>query len=323
MLAAGVDAGTKSYRIALIDSKGEHKELIEIPTVKIKKDPEILVRKLEEVNADVYSGLSGYGLPVKHFSELSDRDVRLMTLTIEKESSLGLRKLIEIISGKDFEFYTIPAVIHLPSVPDYRKFCRIDMGTYDKLCSALFAMTELEEENFVIAEIGYGYSSVLAVENGKIVDGFGGSSFLPSYNFVGCLDSEVAYLLGEFPKSILKAGLSVFGDKAIDFLAENVAKGIAAMSVVVSPEKVFLSGRFAEKIARVIAGKIPDVDVLDANSSSFGAAIVSSAIAGGKFKKHVENAGIFSAKGCVLDYLPAEIRKRIEVKLFSRKEYGK
>ena len=317
---AGIDAGTKSYRVAVLDDKCnlEDVKIIEVPTERVKKKPEEFIKLLEDINADVYSGLSGYGLPVKRFSELSERDIRLMTLTLEEESSVGLRKLLKLIP-KEVEFYTIPAVIHLPSVPEHRKFCRIDMGTYDKLCSAITAIV-MGNENFVLAEVGYGYSSFLAVKDGKIVDGFGGSSFLPSYGFVGCLDAEVAYLLGEFSKSLLRTGLKEFGGGAIEALAENVVKGIAAISTTTKTERILLSGRFST--SRILLEKVksyfPNVEVLGPNSSAVGAAVISSAIVKGKFRDVVEKAEVFSAKGCVLDYLPERIKELVERRLFFR-----
>jgi len=342
---AGIDAGTKSYRIAVLDDSCDLYDLknakitkiIEVPTERVKKRPEEFVKLLKDINADVYSGLSGYGLPVKHFSELSERDIKLMTLTLERNSSVGLRKLLRLIPG-EMEFYTIPAVIHLPSVPEHRKFCRIDMGTYDKLCSAIAAIA-MGNENFVLAEVGYGYSSFLAVRDGKIVDGLGGSSFLPSYGSVGCLDSEIAYLLGEFSKSLLMTGLRELegrmanriansldrmSNSVMEALAENVVKGIAAISTTTQAEKVFLSGRFAETLlesvrerVRKLLGESMRVKVLSRNSSALGAAAVSSAIAGGKFRRVVERAEIFSAKGTILDYLPEKIREIVERRLFS------
>ncbi len=325
---AGVDAGTKSYRVLWFEKPDNGKfEFLEIPTEKIRKNPKILVELLEEVNADVYSGLSGYGLPVKHFSEIDKWDIKLMTLTLEKEQSVGLRKIINLIAKSELNFYTIPAVIHLDTIPAYRKLFRIDMGTYDKLCTALSVIYNLFNDRIVVVDVGYGYTSFLSIDGGKIVDGFGGTTFLPTYGSSGCIDAEVAYLLGEFKKELIRVGLKdLLGEDAFKVLAENVLKGVKAIEVSIrKAEKVVLAGRFAEKICKTICETIrkPKFEVYYNYklASAFGAAIISCAIAkkSSKAREVVEKAGIFSAKGTVLDYLPDSFRVVIEKRLKNRK----
>ncbi len=312
---AGVDAGTKSYRVVCIDKS--YSETIEIPTAKVRKNPKVLVKTLEELNADVYAGLSGYGLPVKHFSELNDFDVFLMTLTLEREQSVGLRKAISMISSSDLNFYTIPAVIHMQTVPEHRKLFKIDMGTYDKLCTAIAVSHSIKCERMVVAEVGYGYTSFIALKDGKVVDGIGGSSFLPGFGSSGCIDAEVAYLLGDFPKSFTGIGLKDLLEEelATNALAENVLKGIKAIEVSVGKaDKVVLSGRMADKVAAKVASRA-EVEVYGRGkfASALGAAMVAMAIAKPESKvgRFVRDFGIFSAKGTVLDYLPERYRQRI------------
>ncbi len=320
MRFAGVDAGTKSYRILWFDKTPENFEVVEIPTEKVRKNPETILEALERINADVYAGLSGYGIPVKHFSELSDSDVKLMTLTLEKEASLGLRSLIRVIARSELEFYTIPAVIHLNTIPHYRKLFKVDMGTYDKLCTAFAVSQEFDCRKMVVVEAGYGYTSFIAMDDGRIVDGLGGTSFFPSYSSAGCIDAEVAYLLGDFPKNLLKIGLRdvLSQEEAVKVLAENALKGIRAMEVSINgAEKVILSGRFAAEMAEKLKKRDCRIIVYDKyrNASALGAAMIASAVKGAKMRGPAEKMGITSACGTVLDYLPEKWRALIERRL--------
>lgn len=318
-----MDAGTKSYRILWFDDTPENFGVIEIPTEKVRKNPETILEVLESVNADVYAGLSGYGIPVKHFSELSDSDIKLMTLTLEEEVSVGLRALIRVIAKSGLEFYTIPAVIHLNTIPSYRKLFRVDMGTYDKLCTAFAVSQEFDHRKMVIVEAGYGYTSFIAMEDGKIVDGLGGTSFFPSYTSAGCIDAEVAYLLGDFPKNLLRTGLRdmLSREEAVNALAENMLKGIRAMEVSISrAEKVILSGRFAADMAEKLRKNDCRITVYNKyqNASALGAAMIASAVKGKKMRRPAEKMGITSACGTVLDYLPEKWRAVIERRLHLR-----
>lgn len=326
---AGVDAGTKSYRILWFDyhksnqknQAGFEYEFTEVPTSKVKRNPAIIIELLEEINADVYAGLSGYGMPVKHFSELTEKDLKLMTLTLEEEQSVGLRELISRITRIDLNFYTIPAIIHLNTVPSYRKIFKIDMGTYDKLCTAFAVCFDYKRCNFriIIVEVGYGYTSFLAVKDGRVVDGLGGTAFLPSYGSAGCMDAEVAYLIGKFPKKFLRIGIKDVLKNAVDVLAENVVKGVRAIEVSIDKaEKVVLSGRQSPELIDVLRERRLNAELYGKYqiASALGAAMIACAIGkNGTLKEFARKMGIFSASGSVLDYLPDKWKKVIERRL--------
>ncbi len=319
---AGVDAGTKSYKIVWFESPDKLR-FEELPTENVKKSPKLFVKKLEDLNADVYAGLSGYGLPIKHFSEITEFEIKLMTLTFEKKESVGLRKLVNLISKSELNFYTIPAVIHLNTVPAYRKFFRIDMGTYDKLCTALSIVYDYGMKNMVVVDAGYGYTAFMAIENGCIVDGFGGTSFLPTYRSSGCIDAEVAYLLGKFEKDLIKTGLRNFFEEDVAFKAyiENVLKGVNAIKVSIKDiDNIIVSGRFAKKIGDATNYKIYEKNKF---ASAFGAAIVACAISKKirKIRELTERAGVFSAQGTVLDYLPDKVREIVIKKLLKNRKF--
>lgn len=324
VISAGVDAGTRDYEIVVM-RRGEC-EVHKFESEKVKENVQEFVEVLQALEADAIAGLSGYGLPVKRFSELSDLEIFLMTLNLDQKKAIGLRSLIRELRNRSLSVYTIPGVIHLPTVPRWRKFNKIDLGTYDKVCSAVLAVSEflnerkLEEQKFLLAEIGYGFTSVLAIRGGKIVDALGGTSGFMGYSSLGSVDAELAHILGEFPKDLVFSGgvrdyvLENGGDE-MEILSEFVLKDLKALETSVGePEVCFLSGRFAEEVESAIA-ELYETRILrgfcDAKQSAQGAAIVANAIANGEFRKIVEHMEIFNAGGSVLDYLSEKIRRRV------------
>ncbi|MCS7143908.1 MAG: DUF1464 family protein [Archaeoglobaceae archaeon] len=322
--AVGVDAGTKTYEIFAIKDGEFFAETFESDLV--RENPIALVEAIESYEADVYAGLSGYGMPIKKFSQITKEDLLLMTLNVDFEKSIGLRSVIEEIRKKNMNFYTIPGVIHLPTVPKWRKFNKIDLGTSDKLCSAVLAVLqlskeiELEKQSFILAEIGYGFSSFIAVKNGRIIDGIGGTSGFPGYSSLGSIDAELAYLLGDFPKNtIFTGGVKSFveenGGNSIEVLSEFVLKGIKAIEVSVGKaEFCILSGKFAKDLEKIIAEEY-NTRILKGfgigKQSAQGAGVIANAIGGGEFEPIVRKMEIFSASGTVLDYLSAELKSRV------------
>lgn len=324
VISAGVDAGTRDYEIFVM--KKNDYEVYKFESEKVREDAHDFIETLQSLDADAIAGLSGYGLPIKKFSELTDYEIFLMTLNLESKKAIGLRSLIRELRKRDLNLYTIPGVIHLPTVPKWRKFNKLDLGTYDKLCSAVLAVSEfleekeIEKQNFLLAEVGYGFTSVLAVKGGKIVDALGGTSGFMGFSSLGSIDAELAYLLGDFPKELVFGGgvrdyvLENNGNE-IEILSEFVLKNLKALEVSVRDvELCFLSGRFAKDVERII-GEFYETRILHgfckAKQSAQGAAIIANAIANGEFKRVVEHMEIFNARGSIFDYLSEKMKKRI------------
>ena len=330
-VAVGVDAGTSSFEVFALDN-GRPIMGKSFPTSEVRENPTVILETLKEINPDVIAGMSGYGLPVKRFCELTARDIALMTLNFDK-TVMGLRKLIDLVK-KEFGniAWTIPGVIHLPTVPKYRKINRIDMGTSDKLCSVALAIYQLSREgidqNFVLVEAGYGFNAFVAVKDGKVVDGIGGTSGFPSFSSLGSLDGELAYLLSNFPKSMLfkgglksllrdmgiHANLEDLPDFAIEWLCEFILKGIRAVSVSLKDFRIAVSGKFFDlyyrdfvELTGIRALKLEGFGI--AKNSAEGAAIIADGLWGGKFEEIVELLEIKRAEGTVLDYITSDIRK--------------
>jgi len=339
MISAGIDPGTGNYEVVAVE-EGRVVYRKSVSSDLVRQNPELLVSLIEESNAEISAGLSGYGLPVKRFSEVDEVDILLMTLNFEAERAIGLRKVISLVKEKNLNLYTIPAVIHLPTVPPWRKMNRIDLGTADKLCSAVLAVAKFSEEeeitklNFILAEIGEGFSAFIAVKNGRIVDGMGGSSSFPGYSSLGAMDAELAYLIGEFPKRLIfSGGVRSFADdwkmsesEKFNVLSEFVLKGLRAMEVSTNADFYVLSGKFAPDVLKRLRNEEKEVKILSGlgkgKQSAQGAAIIANAIAGGEFKEIVEYMRILEAKGTLLDYITSDLMDYVKKGLSRRSGLG-
>src|SRR5205085_1059815 len=127
---------------------------------------------------------------------------------------------------------TAEALVHLPSVPPHRKVNRVDMGTADKVCAAALAIHEQtarrdasgRDLSFILIELGGAFTAAIAVDNGHIVDGLGGTSGPLGLRGAGALDGEVAFLAGSIPKRLLFGG----GAATIGGMPDAAAEAITA-----------------------------------------------------------------------------------------------
>jgi predicted butyrate kinase (DUF1464 family) len=239
-----------------------------------------------------------------------------------------------------FPVYFTPGVIHLHTVPAYRKVNKLDMGTADKVCCAALAMRDqaevysidYAETSFILAEIGYAFSAVVGVKVGKIVDGLGGSAGGPGFIALGNMDSELAVRLGKFPALVLYSGgaKDISGREdltpeelarhperypsAWDMLLESVAKGVAAIAVSVgAPREILLSGRLSRipEVARALEAKLAQFGRVRrvgrkakiAKEAAEGAYIIGEGLSGGKYRGIVDSLELRGASGTMYDYV--------------------
>jgi len=316
MVSVGIDAGTKSYGIFIFEEGKSY----EIDSEVVRSNPEEFIHFLEEIDFEIAAGLSGYGLPVKELSEVDDKDLFYMTLNLDRDSSIGLRKVIKLIKDRKLKIYTIPGVIHLQTVPEHRKINRIDMGTYDKVCSVALSLYRYGlDESFILAELGYGFNAFIAVDRGRIVDGIGGSSGFLGYSSISAIDGELACLLDVTKKTIFSGGLkSYFSDKGevfnAEIFAEWVLKGIHALRAVVKTDRVILSGRFARDVLKYVKRDF-DAEILKSRgkASAEGASIIANGLAGGECREIIERLDLLNARGTIFDYLTMDIKKSIRL----------
>ena len=340
----GIDPGTKSYDFCGLE---DDKLFLDasIPTIDVNQNPELLINLLKNNSPlDAIVGPSGYGLPVSHISEIDETKLFLMTLrpSFKKDSTFGLRRIINLLKKEKFNVYFIPGVIHLPTVPSYRKVNRIDMGTADKLCSAVLGVFDqanyynisYDQVSFVLVEMGYGYNAIIGVKNGKIVDGIGGTSGGIGFLSMGAIDGEIACLLKKIDKStILKGGLAYIAKDgkitpeeivtykdnerckmAWNIFLEGIEKGIAQMKISVeNPREILLSGRLC-KIKHLLSGISERIDHLGkvrsvkgfaeiGKEAAQGAALIANSLAGGQHKKLINHMKIKQAQNNIFDYI--------------------
>jgi len=179
-------------------------------TADLAADPAPLVDALRPYAPyDLVLGPAGYGLPLVPAAKVGDRELALMVLTRADEPEAragiaGMRTIVRALIAAGIPLVFGPGAIHLPTVPDHRKWNRIDLGTADKVASAALGIADqaerlripYEKTRFVMLELGGGFSAALAVDGGQIVDGLGGSAGPIGARACGALDAEAAYLIG-------------------------------------------------------------------------------------------------------------------------------
>jgi predicted butyrate kinase (DUF1464 family) len=206
---AGVDPGTVSIDVCALDG-GEVLLDRSFRSADLALDPAPLVDALVAHRPlDLVFGPAGYGLPLVPGDQVGERELGLMLLLRSDEAGAragigGMRAMIRALIGAGLPLIFGPGAIHLPTVPEYRKWNRIDLGTADKVCSAALCIADqagrlglaYEETSFIMLELGGAFCAALAVDRGQIVDGLGGSCSPIGSRSCGALDAEVAYLLG-------------------------------------------------------------------------------------------------------------------------------
>ncbi len=355
MRTLGIDPGTVSFDLCCLDDDGVVLDQ-SIASPDLSKDPSVLIEAVRGCMPFALAvGPAGYGVPLLRGDQIGEPELAQMMLVRADEGKKsvgigGLKALIRSLIDTGAPLVFLPGVIHLPTVPAHRKTNRIDMGTADKVCSVAQAIDEQAQRlqieyadtSFIMLELGGAFSAAIAVDQGQIVDGAGGSSGPLGYRAGGAMDGEAAYLLGEhISKDTIFSGgaLDIAGRaaKQIEFdqwaqhpdprlqtgwLAwfESFVKTVYALSAVLpQPREILLSGRlslspiieaaFAERLGpiapvrRLMGLRRPNGDYLQSKSAAQGAALIANGLAGGRYKPLVEVMALRGASGTVLDHL--------------------
>ena len=341
MRAIGIDPGTGSFDFFGMDGQ---KTIIDA-TVQVQAVAENPIVLLDHIRSllplDAIIGPSGYGLPVTPIKDMGERELDLM-VPDDKSIPLydGIRMVLRLMKSEGLPVFFTPGVIHLPTVPSFRKANKLDMGTADKVCCVALAIRDQSEyygipynkTSFILAEIGYAFNAAIAVDNGTIVDGIGGTSGGPGFITLGCMDSELAVRLGNFPGALLFSGgakdasgkddltpeeMARYPNKFSDswnMMLESILKNIAALTVTVEkPREILLSGRLsripgiAESLSSSLArfGKVRTVgrQAKTAKEAAEGAFILAEGLMGGKYQPIVDGLHLRQAKGSMFDYI--------------------
>lgn len=337
----GIDPGTIT-----IDLCGLHDGAVfldrSLPTAQAVSDAPAFIAILRDARAALIAGPSGYGLPLTPVERAQETDFRLAYLAAADDHGGigGLRVLARAMRDAHLPVLFTPGVIHLTSVPAARKINRVDMGTADKVCAVALGVHDqarrrgcpYTDVSFVLLELGGAFSAAIAVHDGRIVDGMGGTAGPMGVRAAGALDGEVAFLAGTITKDTLFNGgaASVIGNHdaighiaapstereqlARDAIIESAVKAVAALCTVVPhPHEILLSGRLthADEITRELRLRLsPFAPVRrlegfarTAKEAAQGAALIADGLAGGPNEALVNVLGLREAAGTVLDHL--------------------
>jgi len=330
MRIVGIDPGTFSFDLfgledndrVLIDEAIESTDIIQAPG--------ILLDRLEALKPlDAIVGPSGYGIPLKKIADMTERDVgRMVPLDTQLAVNEGIKGLLFEMKARELPVYFTPGVIHLSSVPAYRKWNRFDMGTADKVCCVALGIKDQSERlsigyneaSFVYVEVGYAFTAVMAVEAGRIVDGIGGTDGSPGFIGCGRMDAEIAIRLKPpiTQEVVFRGGIKDFagGDiapedladnpEALTLLGENIEKDVASILVSARrPREVIISGRLTnfesvkKELMKRLAKYAPVAKVRKmskiAKEAACGAYIIGEGLLGGQYGDLVENMSIIGA----------------------------
>jgi len=327
----GFDPGTVTLDLCGLDDGRVFLDR-SFPTADAFARPETIAALILDIHRatplDLIVGPSGYGLPLISARDLTDVDLALACLAAKGETGgiRGLRSFMRMLADAPAPVVFTPGVVHLPSVPAHRKVNRVDMGTADKVCAAVLGIHDQatrrgcdeQDVSFILLELGGAFTAALAVEDGRIVDGSGGTSGPLGLKAAGALDGEVAYLAGTVSKQLLSTGgvASIGGapdSPAEALVAPTTARGRMAWEAYVESAVKAVASMIPgvrDEFVRRLATVIPSAPAHNlvgftpvAKQAAQGAALLADGLAGGRAISLVNALGIRESKGTVLDYL--------------------
>jgi len=355
---AGVDPGTFSFDLCALDG-GELMLERSFRTVEVGADPAPLVKALVHHGPfELVLGPAGYGLPLVPVEQVGERELALMLLLREDEPHGrvgvgGMRSIVRALIAAGLPLVFGPGAIHLPTIPAYRKWNRIDLGTADKVASVALCIADqarrlgidFADTSFVMLELGGAFSAALAVDGGRIVDGLGGSAGPIGARACGALDAEAAYLLGAaLSKRTVFSGGALDPRGELDLseglevlrrdprhweawlgLEEGAAKAVLALTISApAPREILVAGRLAEasgmlealgaRLTHVAPVRMAAGLDVHVKAAAQGAAVLADGLAGGRYAPLVERLGVHDASGSALDHLRIHGADRIRLR---------
>lgn len=336
---AGLDPGTVSIDLCGLDNGRVWLDQT-FPTREALQDPAALVSVLTRGGLpDLIAGPSGYGLPLIPATRATETDLRLALLAPDDVNGGigGLGALMRALGASGLPVVYTPGVVHLPSVPAYRKQNRIDLGTADKVATAALGIWDqakrlgcsAAETSFILLELGGAFTAALAVDRGAIVDGVGGTSGPIGWQSGGAWDGEVALLAGRITKAMLfRGGQSSKPTLPLDGYIEGAHKAVLSLlASLPSPREILLSGRHAfdgeirAGLETRLSALAPVHDLAGfaatAKQGAQGAALIADGLAGGEHRTLIATMRLRESAGTVLDYLrvitPADARRELGI----------
>ncbi len=345
MRVLGVDPGTGSMDLlAIEDESGEIIYAASIERQRVTRDPSIVYELVENLHSrygfQAMTAPSGYGISLKRVQDATIEEICEASFThcrdLEEQHQIhGLRTLMILYHESSLPAYFTPGAIHLPTIPEYRKLGRIDLGTADKIYTVAAALAILwekhgvqpEDANAIIVEAGKAYTSGLLVEKGGIRDGIGGTMGWWGLEGGGLMDAETCYVLStlrpQMPKRYLFRGGVNYAPRGSRprMAGEAVAKTIATLLAAAdeSVEWIVLSGRTTILYRDEVSSRVeklvsrlhhrPRIVLLEDESpkgvkaGAYGAAVVASGVAGGKYSRITSSLRLGESRGSIFDYL--------------------
>jgi predicted butyrate kinase (DUF1464 family) len=321
MRVIGIDPGTRSFDFCGLENGKVFLET-SITSVEVARNPKSILDVIQGAGpADLVVGPSGYGLPLVPAAKVTERELFQMVLVRGDDDKIpvleAIKDMVRLVQRTKINMVFIPGVIHLQSVPAWRKHNRIDLGTADKLCCTILGVYDqarrlgipYNETSLILVELGYGYPAAVGVNQGLVVDGVGGTIGGPGFLTLGGMDGELAYLLRGFSKGTLFQGgvLSLLGDpnlspeafasllakgnakaeEAWNAVAEGLVKAVAMLTVAVpEPREILLSGRLT---------RVPELaQDLEQRLKRFGVPVTRVTRLGSESKEAAQGAALFA-----------------------------
>ncbi len=363
----GIDPGTKTIDLCLLED-GVVKDELSVDSYEAASNPNIIVKYvLKLMPVDLIVGPSGYGVEVTYIDEIPDNIFEdwyyTYILLARKEEILeGVSKgdvgsfIYYAMVGMVREFKKmklpvvfIPGIINLPTVPTHRKLNKVDLGTADKLAVTALAVYKtverfnipLQNVNFILTEMGFGYNAVIGVKEGVVVDAFGGTTMLgPGFLTMSYADLEVVQLIKNWVKTdVFTGGVSYIANvkkpeelveclrvnevclQAWEAFLEGIIKAIHALIPTTGlPPLLYTSGRLSKikEVVNELNVKLQESPVfkhvvlnpvgnlrgaVKSKETAQGYALVGDGLVGGVYKDVVNHLKIKEAKGTSLDYI--------------------
>jgi predicted butyrate kinase (DUF1464 family) len=354
----GVDPGSLSWDFFGLEGK---KIILDasLPSKEVVFNPKKVIDVIKKISKiDLMVAPSGFGLPLKNVNELTEKDILFTQLKFNQDNNdelIGLGKVLNLLKNEKIPGIIVPGVKHLTTVPRYRKVNRVDMGTSDKLCTAVTGIRDQmdlynfspKETNFILLEIGYAFNAVLAIEDGQIIDGIGGSNIM-GFRSCGSIDGELAYLIGRVKKNNIYRGgvatiagyedlsieeIMLLSEKderikiALDAYISDVKKAVYSISSSFSSKtkikEILLAGRGVDQksLRSMISNELKEVAPVRLMKSyshlskhaAQGAAFIANGLLGGEFEPIIANMHLKDAHGSILDdiFIPSDNINRL------------
>jgi len=324
----GTDPGTSSLDLLLLDDGAVAGQARLTPDA-LRADPGRLAETLSGwAPVDLIAGPSGYGLPLVSGGAVTGRELDLMALVRPDQRGdelgvVGFRTWVRAFLASGLPVVFLPGLVHLPTVPAYRKANTIDLGTPDKLAVAALALRHDAgaraggpgASTFAVVEVGSAFSAVLVVEGGRLVDAAAGTRGPIGLRSGGAWDGEVACWRSPLSKNdLFRGGLADLGPDGPDAFRESLRKHVAGLQAVTPFERLYLSGAgadlpgIASAVREALAGfgavvPLPSLPGAWVKHAAQGAALLADGLAGGPNVDLIDRLRLREASGTVLDGL--------------------